>query len=135
MTTKIPVILIVEDDAVLQSLYIEHCTRLGMSCIQIYDGSAAFDFVQHQLDEVDIVILDYMLPDMDGRVILEKIKTIQPTAPTLVISAIAEKTDDLALLQSGAILEIVKGDVPLHVIIETIAEFLKEDVQSLALAA
>ena len=124
MNFSIPTLLIVEDDTVLQDLYANQCQRLGLAYVQLYDGVAALDYLDHDLDKVHAIILDYMLPDVDGRVILEKIKTKKPVAPTIVISAIAQTTDELSLLQPGVILEIVKGDIPLHTIIESIHGYL-----------
>jgi DNA-binding response OmpR family regulator len=126
MQQHIPTLLIIEDDPTLQGLYADHCERLGFAVVQLYDGTTGFDYVKHEnLNHLSVIILDYMLPEVSGRVILEEIKRREVTSPTLVISAIAEKSDDIQQLSPGSVIEIVKGDVPLHLIMESVSAYIR----------
>ncbi len=53
-------------------------------------------------EEVDLVILDIMLPDRSGIDVLEAIRARKPTLPVIVLSARAEIEDRVAGLDAGA---------------------------------
>lgn len=52
--------------------------------------------------EFDLVLLDLMLPDGDGRDVLRKIRAADVGVPIIVVSALGEIDDKVALLDSGA---------------------------------
>ena len=93
-------ILIVEDDqslanqikAVLhsKSYSVEHCP----------DGTSALGRLEEQA--FDLVVLDLVLPDLDGLAILEKYRALGGNARVLVISGRAGTDDKIAGLQFGA---------------------------------
>lgn len=63
-------------------------------------GQEVLNIVQHS--EVNILILDILLPDQNGFQILESLKTIAPKLPVLMISAVAEKVYYSKSIRMGA---------------------------------
>ena len=68
-------ILIVEDDKPINTLIKKNLELVGHSCVSVFDGEAVFDELGKQ--EFDLILLDIMLPKLDGfQVIQEMIENI-----------------------------------------------------------
>ena len=65
-----PKVLVVEDDAQLAHLYCTALAMKGVAPIRVGDGLAAFRALEQQ--RPDIVVLDLMLPTVDGRTVLQQ---------------------------------------------------------------
>ncbi len=65
-----------------------------------HDGTAALDLVH--ATEYDLIILDLMLPDMDGLQVLEKIRNRKTSPPVLILSARGAVDDRVKGLEHGA---------------------------------
>jgi DNA-binding NarL/FixJ family response regulator len=63
-------------------------------------GKAVLDFVKEEF--VDIVILDILLPDINGFEILRELKSTHPRLPVLMISAVAEQVYTSKSIRQGA---------------------------------
>lgn len=124
MSNHIPTLLIVEDDKVLQDLYHSRCIAEGIQVLQAYDGIDALDLLNSH-DEIQLMILDLMLPGLPGQVILEKMQQKNPqNIPIIVVSAIAETSDDITDVEPGKVYSIAKGEVSLKVIMDEVKKYL-----------
>jgi PAS domain S-box-containing protein len=102
-------ILIVEDTRSLRKLYSHILIQAGYSILEAASGEIALDLLRSK--QPDIVLLDPMLPDMDGNEICQTIKSDPVLATTYVIMLSALKTaeDERASgLEAGADDYIVK---------------------------
>lgn len=99
MTTPSPDILIVEDNLELAELLRDFIERAGYSCEQVTSGEAALRFVDSH--DVGIVVLDIMLPGIDGFAVCDAIHKSKNT-PIVILSARTEKDDKLNALLLGA---------------------------------
>ena len=102
-----PAILLVEDDPTLRSTTTYNLIRAGYRVISVADGEAAMTVVREQLDEIDLVVLDLMLPKMSGLAVLRQIRT-RSDVPVLIVSARSEEQDKIDGLEMGADDYIVK---------------------------
>ncbi len=81
-------------------------------------GAAALEVFSSEA--IDLVILDYAMPEMDGGVVAEKMKALKPTIPILLLSAyINLPRETLAHVAKY----VTKGESPL-VLLQSIAELL-----------
>jgi len=92
-------ILLVEDEADLAAALARALREEGYACDVASDGRAAL----HALgaSEYDLVILDLMLPELDGRSVLGRLRAEKPT-PVLVLTARDAVHDKVALFDAGA---------------------------------
>ncbi len=97
-------ILIVEDEKAISNLIRLALSKEGYSCTCAYDGEAAADFLEEQ--RYDLVLLDVMLPEIDGFTLMEYIKPME--IPVIFITAINDVKDKVRGLQAGAEDYIVK---------------------------
>ncbi len=95
-------ILVVDDETYILDVGQLMLQGLGYSVITAGDGQTAVDIYEELNNEIDLVILDLVMPDMGGEIVYEKIKQIRPNAKVLFASGhyVGEKAQ--ALMQSGA---------------------------------
>jgi len=102
-----PAILLVEDDPTLRTTTTYNLIRAGYRVTSVADGEAAMAVVREQLDSIDLVVLDLMLPGMNGLAVLRQIRT-RSDVPVLIVSARSEEQDKIDGLEMGADDYIVK---------------------------
>jgi len=97
-----PTILIVEDEADIGELIRFQLDREGLPAIVIQSGQAALDEIMRRPPR--LVVLDLMLPDLDGLEICRRLKWSDATReiPILIVSAKGEESDIITGLELGA---------------------------------
>ena len=105
-----PKILIVDDEPRIRQLICEHLQHGGFACEEATDGSAAL--AQLGRGGIDLVILDVMMPFMDGMTCLREMRQRGLTTPVIMLTARSEEYDKLAGLENGADDYVVKPFSP-----------------------
>lgn len=93
---RVATILIVEDEIPINELIKRNLQSVGHRCISAFDGMEAMDELAQQ--EIDLVLLDIMLPEIDG---FEVFQQIQGT-PTIFLTARSSLSDKVKGLTLGA---------------------------------
>ena len=91
-------ILIVEDEEPISNLIRMSLTKAGYHCEQAFDGESAADAVE--AGYYDLILLDIMLPGINGYELLEYIKTKE--IPVIFITAMGDLDDRVKGLRAGA---------------------------------
>jgi DNA-binding response OmpR family regulator len=99
MERPAPTILVVEDAADLASLIVRELEAAGFATCQAADGLTALEVHARMLP--DAVILDWMLPRLDGLEVLRQMRRTAAT-PVLMLTARDEVADKVAGLEVGA---------------------------------
>lgn len=94
-----PKILLIDDDEALCELLAEYLSGEGFTVQAVHDGAQGE--VQALSGDWDAIILDVMLPGMNGFDVLKRIKP-KITAPVLMLTARGEDTDTVLGLELGA---------------------------------
>jgi len=93
--------LVVDDDrfflAVLGDFVSNH---LEMRPILVEDGAAALDIIESE--HVDLVLLDIVMPGINGLEVLEKIKDRHPSLPVIMVTSSSSVDHVISALRSGA---------------------------------
>lgn len=89
-------ILIVEDEIPINELIKRSLQAVGHRCISVMDGKAALDEMNKH--EMDLVVLDIMLPEIDGYEVFRQIRG----TPTIFLTAKGSLTDKVKGLTLGA---------------------------------
>jgi DNA-binding response OmpR family regulator len=93
-------LLVVEDDENISTMINEHFSRVGYNVKTAEDGLAG---VQAALnDHPDVVVLDLMLPKMDGLAVCREIREKAPYIPILMLTAKDDVVDKVLGLEMGA---------------------------------
>jgi len=95
-------VLIVEDEVEIAELVQFHVEREGLRASVVHSGRLALDVIRRQ--KPDLVILDLMLPDLDGLEICRRLKQTDDTRriPILMLSAKGEEADIVTGIELGA---------------------------------
>lgn len=91
-------ILIVEDEEPISNLIRMSLTKAGYHCEQAFDGENAADAIEGGY--YDLILLDIMLPGINGYELLEYIKTKE--IPVIFITAMGDLDDRVKGLRAGA---------------------------------
>ena len=97
------VILIADDEARIRRLVSDFLKRDGHTMLEAEDGTMALELLR-QHNEIDLAILDVMMPGADGFAVLKSIRQDERTRrlPVMMLTARAEELDQLHGLQGGA---------------------------------
>ena len=84
-----PTVVVVDDDTETREALAEELESHGLRCLTAEDGREALDIMHHGQPQVDAVVLDLMMPVMDGWQVLARMRTDDSLRdiPVLVISA------------------------------------------------
>lgn len=121
-----PRILVVDDN---ESVIIQVKTALesaGYAVDVSRGGQAAFDFVSHTIP--DGIILDLMMPEIDGFGVLEKIRGSKATSniPVLILTAKDLTPEDFKKLSANNVQQLVqKGDVDLDSLLDRVRSMVE----------
>lgn len=147
MKTGRPTVLVVDDEAFNLEVLIEHLDEETYHTVPAKDGLEAWLALQKEPERYDTVVLDRMMPNMDGMEVLARIKNddVLKMVPVILQTAKAAKSDVLEGLCAGAyyyltkpfekeqLLAIVKTAVSDYANYKALREELKETTDTLAL--
>lgn len=102
-------VLIVEDQQVLREIMKEYLMDEGYEVLEAGDGSQALTLFQEH--EVHLIILDIMLPELDGWSVCRRIRKVS-NVPILMLTARADEDDTLLGFELGADDYVVKPCSP-----------------------
>ena len=91
-------ILIVEDEPTISDLINLNLKMVNYETIQVYNGRHALELIE--TEQFDLILLDVMLPEIDGFSIIDKIK--HKDIPVIFLSAKSSITDKVKGLKMGA---------------------------------
>ena len=102
MSTPPPRVLLVEDEEAIRDLVSFHLKLADFDYTTLADGNDALDLAQRR--EFDLIILDIVLPGVDGITVCQSIRREGPNreVPILMLTARAEEADRVVGLESGA---------------------------------
>jgi CheY-like chemotaxis protein len=96
--TKIPfssggteTILLVEDDEAVRELGVIILEKFGYTVLSVGDGQEALDVYEKEQGNISLVILDILMPRMDGKECLEQLLRINPTVKAIISSGVGQE--------------------------------------------
>jgi two-component system alkaline phosphatase synthesis response regulator PhoP len=116
-------ILIAEDDRAIAKALNLKLSHEGFETIVVSDGTSAIDILEKQ--KFSLVILDLMMPEVDGFEVLEKIKNKKINVPVIVVSNLSQDEDISRAKELGAVCFFVKSETPIAEVVDKIKQYLK----------
>ena len=93
-------ILLIEDEQKIADFVLEGFAALGWRCTHALDGAAGLEALGQT--QFDAIVLDWMLPTMDGMAFLARLREEGHDTPVIMLTAKAELQDKLQGFQMGA---------------------------------
>ncbi|MCR4322750.1 MAG: response regulator [Candidatus Azambacteria bacterium] len=117
-------IVFIEDETTLQKMLSVALEEAGYSVITAADGETGLAAVRSEIP--DLVLLDLILPKMDGFTVLNEIKKDETTTgiPVIVLTNLESAEDVGKVVALGATTYLVKANYDLPDIVEKIKEIL-----------
>jgi DNA-binding response OmpR family regulator len=114
-------ILIAEDEEDLREMYTIALKKSGFEVLSAENGAKALEWLEKSFAEIDLVLLDIVMPEMDGFEALEKIKQDERflKIPILVSTNLDNDEDKKQAMDMGAVDYFVKSQ---HTPAELVAE-------------
>ncbi|OGF51581.1 MAG: hypothetical protein A2044_07525 [Candidatus Firestonebacteria bacterium GWA2_43_8] len=97
-------VLVVDDQLRNRELLKAFCETLGYLTIEAVDGRDAVDYARKYVAEIDIILMDVLMPAMDGFKATEILKNDDKTKhiPIIILTALTTRADMLAGISKGA---------------------------------
>ena len=95
-----PTVLVVDDDPTVSEVVVAYLERAGMVAERVSDGAAALATASQR--SPDAVVLDLMLPGIDGLEVCRRLRAQRPDLPILMLTARGEEEDRILGLEVGA---------------------------------
>ena len=93
-------ILVIEDEPGIVDFLERGLSAQGFGVISALDGDAGLE--RALAEDVDLVVLDMLLPGLGGLEVLERLREAKPTLPVIVLTALGEVDDRVSGLDAGA---------------------------------
>ena len=118
-------ILVVEDEDFLLDLYNTKLEQEGFDVIKANNGAEGLSLAQLELPS--LILLDILMPKVDGYEMLQRIKSDKKTKkiPVIIFSNLSQKKEIEKGLQLGANDYIIKTSVTPTGLVDKVKEFLK----------
>ena len=111
-------ILVVEDERPLAHALELKLQKEGFDVRVANNGQDGLDLLMSE--KFDVVLLDMMMPVLDGFQVLQKLKE-KPDAPAvIVLSNLSQREDEHRVIEAGARKYFIKSNTPLSVIVEEV---------------
>ena len=93
MSANAPIILVVEDDAIVRMLIVDVLEELEFKVLEADGCEQALDFLNDEDQHIDLMMTDVGLPVMDGRELAEQARVLRHELPVLFASGYAESIE------------------------------------------
>jgi len=94
-------ILLIEDEALIRQVSSEMLGLLGHQAVVAGDGREGLAAYSQRAEEIDLVLVDFHLPDMPGREVLDQLQRIKPGGAILICSGRPLEGEAARLVESG----------------------------------
>lgn len=94
-------ILVVDDDPTIRVITQAILTAIGYTVILAVDGVEAVNIYRNNYTDIDLVIMDMMMPVMKGREAFKKMKECNPKVKVIIISGIVARDSIRDLFDDG----------------------------------
>lgn len=116
-------ILVVDDDQYIRDLYVEILEEDGYTVETAEDGTDALEKIKKT--DYDLVLLDIMMPRMDGIEMLRNLKEAKKTAKVVLLTNLAHDPVMNEGKELGALDYIIKADMTPDQLVEKLKTYLK----------
>ena len=117
-------IILVEDDPAISEMYQLKFKEAGFNIIVAHDGESGLELSRQELP--DVILLDVMMPKMDGFAVLTELKKDPKTQaiPVLLLTNLGQKADREKGEQLGAVDYVVKASLTPGQVVDKIKKYL-----------
>ncbi len=94
-------VLIIEDEISIRTIIKKYLSKYDIKCLEAENGVKGLDLFTKNKDSINLVLMDVMMPEMDGVTCTKKIRKIS-NVPIIMLTAKSEDEDEIEGLEVGA---------------------------------
>ena len=123
-------ILVVDDESRIRKLLKDFLGKKGYTVLEAEDGKKAIDIFEQEENKLDLIILDVMMPNMDG---WSTLRTLRQTSniPVIMLTARGEEHDELFGFELG-VDEYISKPFSLKILVARVEALLKRTKTDMA---
>lgn len=95
-------VLIIDDEPIVKDMWGDYLHDAGYRVLLAEDGGEGIEIFSRMKDEIDIVILDFVMPRLGGEEMLKKLKEIDPNVKVLFTSGYSENGQAKEIIRKNA---------------------------------
>lgn len=95
-------ILVIDDELFFREFIADNLKKAGYPSITASSGAEGLGILEREKGNLSVVLLDIVMPEMDGLAVLEKIREINPDIPVIMMTAHMDQELVLMSLKKGA---------------------------------
>ncbi len=126
-------VLVVEDDDTVAEIVLTYLRAAGMDAVGCPDGAAAVGMAADA--GPDLIVLDVMLPGLDGFEVLRRLRQQAITCPVLMLTALGDEDDRIRGLEVGADDYLTKPFSPRELVLRVQSILRRTTVEPAAIGA
>lgn len=126
-TDRLTTVLIIEDEPIFRLNYRTVIEGKGYHVIEAHTGQKGLQLMESQ--NPDLVLLDLILPEVNGYEVLKKIREVNTKIPVIVFSVMSSETDMKRAFDLGANDYIIKGMEAPTAILEKMSVLLSGELK------
>ncbi len=118
-------VLIIDDESIIQDLIQDVLQSEGYQVLTAKDGVVGLELFRSEADDIGLVILDIILPKLDGQTVFTEIRKLKPDVKVLVISGYSKSDVKDELIRAG-INGFIAKPFSIVYLVETVGSLLLE---------
>jgi PAS domain S-box-containing protein len=120
-------VLLVDDERLVRNVERLAMQRAGLAVIEAEDGQQAIDLLARHRDEVDLVVLDLVMPGLDAATTLRGLREICPNIPVIVQSGYPEEEVSRSLDEVDGRLDFLQKPFTVQAVLSKVASLLRRE--------
>lgn len=84
-------VLVVDDEDMIRGVSVAMLEELGFETQAVASGAEALEFFRRESDSIGLVLLDQVMPGMDGVAVFKALRSIRPNIPVLLASGFSQQ--------------------------------------------
>ena len=92
-------VMVVDDNAKIRRLVKAVLSRAGYDVVEAADGEEALDLLDHT--PPDLIVMDVVMPKMDGRRLAEEVRRRDATLPLIVVTGLESADNAVEMMRNG----------------------------------
>jgi DNA-binding response OmpR family regulator len=117
-------VLVVEDEKPMAKAIELKLIKNGLEALAVFNGAEALAAMEKE--KYDLILLDIMMPEMDGWEVMRSMKDRGMKMPVIITSNLSQGEDRQKALALGAVDYLVKSDTSIMSIVEKVKGFLNK---------
>lgn len=121
-------VIVIEDEAMILDSYAEILSNAGFNVVKGSDGAVGLEKASENKSKIDLMLLDLMMPGVDGLVVLDSIRNNKEkygTYPIVVLTNLSSETVIKEAFNRGATGYIMKTELQPDQLVNEVGKFLQ----------